>query len=118
MKFVRSFDYAFQGIRYCFRTQFNFRVQSTAACIAIAAGFLLHISPTEWLFIILCSTLVLILEMINTAIEQLCDLVTMEVHPLIKTIKDVSAAAVLLAAAASVATGLIIFLPKITDLLH
>jgi len=72
----------------------------------------------EWLFIILCSTLVLMLEMINTAIEQLCDLVTMEDHPLIKTIKDVSAAAVLLAAAASVATGLIIFLPKITDLLH
>ena len=61
--------------------------------------------------------LVLILELINTAIEHLCDIVTKEIHPAIKIIKDVSAAAVLLAAAGSVVTGLIIFTPKIIELL-
>lgn len=81
------------------------------------AGFILKISNTEWLFIIGCSMLVLALELINTAIEHLCDTITKDIHPTIKIIKDVSAAAVLVVAAGSVVGGLIIFLSKIIELL-
>jgi diacylglycerol kinase len=81
------------------------------------AGFIFKLSITEWLFIIACSMLVLSLELINTAMEHLCDMITNEIHPAIKIIKDVSAAAVFITAAGSVVTGIIIFLPKILVLL-
>jgi len=84
--------------------------------MAIIAGILLKISSTEWLFIVLCSMLVLMLELINTAVEYLCDTITTDFHPVIKIVKDISAAAVLISAAGSVITGLIIFLPKIIGL--
>jgi undecaprenol kinase/diacylglycerol kinase (ATP) len=79
------------------------------------AGCFFAINTTEWLFIIGCTMLVLSLELINTAIEHVCDTITTEIHPAIKIIKDASAAAVLLVAVGSVATGLIIFLPKILN---
>lgn len=112
-KFLRSFGHAWRGLQYCFTTQLNFRVHLIALALVIVAGFVLGISVTEWLFIIGCAMLVLALELINTAIEHLCDLVTKTIHPAIKIIKDVSAGAVLLAAAGSVITGCIIFIPKI-----
>src|SRR4051794_41119236 len=118
MKFVRSFGYAWQGIQYCYKTQLNFRVQLKVLTFAIIAGFALHISNVEWLFIVVCSVAVLTLELINTAIEHLCDTVTKDIHPSIKIIKDASAAAVLLGAAGSLVIGAIIFLPKIIGLLN
>ena len=117
MKLTRSFTYAWQGIRYCFKTQLNFRIHLTALLIVIGAGCIFKISNTEWLFIIGCSMLVLALELLNTAIEHLCDMVTKSIHPEIKIIKDVSADAVLLSAIGSVVTGCIIFFPKILELL-
>ncbi|MEO5888692.1 MAG: diacylglycerol kinase family protein [Ferruginibacter sp.] len=117
MKLMRSFVYAWQGIQYCFKTQLNFRIHLIVLTIVTIAGFYLKISRTEWLLIIGCSMLVLALELINTALEQLCDVVTKTIHPSIKIIKDTSAAAVLVCAAGSVITGILIFLPKITGLL-
>jgi len=60
--------------------------------------------------------LVLMLELVNTALEYLCDIVTTDFHPIVKIVKDIAAAAVLISAAGSVITGLIIFLPKIIAL--
>ena len=116
MKFFKSFTYAWQGIQYCFKTQMNFKVHLVLLFLVMIAGILLKISNIEWLFIIGCSALVLSLELINTAIEFLCDIVTKEIHPSIKIIKDLGAAAVLLTAAGSVIIGLVIFLPKIIAL--
>lgn len=81
--------------------------------LVMVLAVVFHISATEWLFVTGCCMLVLTMELLNTAIENLCDLVSGEYHPLIKIIKDVSAAAVLVTAAGSVVTGSIIFLPKI-----
>ncbi len=117
MKLVRSFGYAWQGILYCSKTQLNFRIHLGVMSIVIIGGFILNVSTTEWLFITGCSMLVLALELLNTAIEKLCDTISTEIQPKIKTIKDVSAAAVLLSAAGSVVTGIIIFFPKIMQLL-
>ena len=117
MKFIKSFGYAWQGILYCFKTQLNFRIHLLAMVVTIAAGFIFAISKTEWLFITGCCMMVLVTEMINTAMEKICDTITGDIHPVIKIIKDVAAGAVLISAAGSAVIGGIIFLPKIFDLL-
>jgi undecaprenol kinase/diacylglycerol kinase (ATP) len=114
---LKSFDYAFQGLKTFFLTQHNAWVHCLAALIAIVLSCILHISTTEWLFVILAIGLVFITEMLNTAIEFLCDAITLETHPQIKKTKDVSAAAVLLASVVAAIIGLIIFIPKLISLL-
>ena len=116
MRFIRSFFFAWQGIRHCFRTQFNFRFQVVAAIIVIMASTFFGISRTEWLFVTGASMMVLALELLNTAIETFCDRVTTKIDPSIKIIKDSSAAAVLFAAASSLIAGLIVFLPRLLAL--
>ncbi|MEO7768830.1 MAG: diacylglycerol kinase family protein [Ferruginibacter sp.] len=116
MKLIRSFGHAWHGIQHCFATQLNFRIHLFILLLVVITGFFLKITNTEWLFIVVCSMLVLALEMINTAIEQMCDSVTKNIHPAIRMIKDVSAGAVLVGAAGSAVTGFIIFLPRILHL--
>ena len=113
MKLIKSFGYALQGIKYCFKTQLNFRIHLLAIAVVVAAGFIFAISNTEWLFVVACFMAVLTAEMLNTAIEKLCDTVTKEQHPVMKIIKDTAAGAVLVGAAGSGVVAAIIFLPKI-----
>ncbi|MDB5276023.1 MAG: hypothetical protein JWR61_978 [Ferruginibacter sp.] len=117
MKLLRSFFYAGRGIKYCFQQEQNFRIHVLAIAVVLSAGFYFSISTTEWLFVTGCCTIVVAMEMLNTALEKMCDLVTKDFHPLIKCIKDVSAGAVLVCAAGSLITGTIIFVPKIIQLL-
>lgn len=115
--FLKSFVYAFQGIEFCIKHQQNFRFHSIAMLIAIVAGFWLHISQTEWWVVLLCCALVLTSEMINTAIEKLCDVVNPSHHPQIKIVKDVAAGAVLVVAIVAAICGAIIFIPKLCQIL-
>jgi diacylglycerol kinase len=117
MKLRRSFLYAARGIKYCFQHEQNFRIHVLAIAVVLSAGFYFSISATEWIFVTGCCTIVVAMEMLNTAMEKMCDLVTKDFHPLIKCIKDVSAGAVLVCAAGSLVTGAIIFVPKIIQLL-
>ncbi len=112
-KQLLSFTYAWNGIVYFLRYGYNARIQFAAAVLATVMGCILDLSRGEWIVVILCCTLVLSLEMINTSIEKVCDLITTEHNPLVKIIKDVAAGAVLLSAVASLLIGIIIFLPKI-----
>ena len=111
-----AFKNAFAGLAYFFTKERNGRVQLGAAIAAIAAAVILHASRTEWLVILLCIGAVLSLEMVNSAIEKLCDMVHSGYSPVIKIIKDVSAAAVLFASIISVVIACIIFIPKILSL--
>ncbi len=113
MKIIHSFYFAFNGIKLCFKSERNFRVHCIATIIVVTLGILFNISNTEWVMILLCIAFVLCLEIINTAIEKLCDVVQPEKHPMIKIIKDMSAAAVLIGAVISVIIGAIIFFPQI-----
>ena len=113
MKFIQSLQYALTGIATFFRNETNGQIQLCAAIIAVILGWVFQIDAMEWLVVVLCITVVLTLEMINTAIEKWCDVVHPGYHPQIKIIKDVAAGAVLLAAIGSVMAGAIIFLPKI-----
>jgi diacylglycerol kinase len=113
MERFRSFGFAFQGIAVFFKTQHNAWIHLLSALIAIAGGFYFRITGNEWCWIIAAISMVFITEMLNTAIEFLCDHITPVIHPQIKKVKDISAAAVFFAAIAALAIGLIVFLPKI-----
>ena len=76
-------------------------------------GIILKISRIEWIICIILFGFVISLELVNTAIENAVDLITQEINPKAKIIKDVSAGAVLVAAITAVIAGLIIFVPKI-----
>lgn len=110
---VESFGYAFAGLAYCFRTQRNFRLHIAIAFLAILMGMFLGLSTLEWAVIALLIVLVLAAEMVNTMVESLVDLVTVEYHPLAKVAKDVAAGVVLLTAIGAVVVGLLIFGPKL-----
>lgn len=113
MKTIRSFKYAAAGVYTFFRNECNGQVQLMAAVVAITLGFGLHITHLEWIVTLLCIAAVLSLEMINTAVEKLCNLVQPDYHPAVKIIKDISAGAVLLSAVVSLVIGIIIFLPRV-----
>lgn len=115
-----SFGYAFQGWAYVLRTQPNTWIHATASILVIALGIWLKISRLDWALLILTIAMVWTAEFFNTAVEAVVDLSTQEYHPLAKIAKDVSAAGVLITAAASILIGILIIGPglwlKITTL--
>ncbi len=114
---MKSFQYAASGILSALRSEPNLRFHVAIAVVVSVAGYFLHLSAMEWIALVLCVVLVLGFEVLNTAIEALCNHVTEEIHPAIKKVKDISAAAVLIVSGGSAITGLIIFLPKIIELI-
>jgi diacylglycerol kinase len=111
--FIEAITNAFNGMRYFFLHEINGMIQFAIAALAIALAVGLRIGTTEWILVVMCIGFVIGLEMLNTAIENLCNVVQKEYHPIIKIVKDVAAAAVMWAAITSVVIGLLIFLPKI-----
>lgn len=113
--FIKSFYYAYKGISYTFRTQPNFKVECLTAVLAAGLSWYLHISTMEWLWIIAVMGIVLMAELLNTAMETLVDLVSPGYDPKAGKVKDISAAVVLIAALLASLTGMIIFLPKLIN---
>jgi diacylglycerol kinase len=107
--FLKSFVYAVNGIWSGVADQLNLKVQIGVALLVIGAAYYYHISAMEWCVILLCIAVVLGLEMMNSAIESLVDLVTLERKPLAGRIKDIAAGAVLLVSVISVVIGVIVF---------
>ncbi|MGH7330332.1 MAG: diacylglycerol kinase family protein [Polyangiaceae bacterium] len=99
---------ALSGIAHAWRTQRNLRIQVACAVVALAFFAALHVSAVALGLIALVVTLVLALEVLNTAMEALVDLVSPEIHPLAKAAKDAAAGAVLIAALGSLAVGAIV----------
>lgn len=114
---LAGFRYAFNGLKILIKEEHNARIHIFAACFVLIAGLILKISRAEWMAIIFCIGLVIALELVNSAIENTADLISMERNETIKKIKDLSAGAVLIAAIASAVIGLIIFAPKVFNLL-
>lgn len=113
---LKSFSFAFNGIRILWKEEPNFRIHAVAAFMVLILGFLFRISVYEWLAVIVVIGLVFTAEIINTSIENLADFVSPGMDDRIKKIKDIAAAGVLFAATTAVIVGLIIFLPKIIRL--
>jgi diacylglycerol kinase (ATP) len=110
-KRAKSFHFAFNGFYQFFATQHNAVIHAAATGLVVALSLLVKLPLSKFLFVITAIGLVWIAELFNTAIEQLCDMVCPRQHPQIKFIKDVSAAAVLVAALMAVITACIIFIP-------
>jgi diacylglycerol kinase len=114
---LKSFSYAGDGFRALFRTEHNAWIHFTLTVAAGAAGVVLGISKEEWLALIIVFGLVWMAELFNTCLEKVMDFLTEERHPQIKIIKDLAAAAVLTAAIVAFLVGLLIFIPRLLDML-
>ena len=112
-KLIKSFGYAFSGVAYAFKTQLNFKIHSLALVLVGLLGWYVDLSVQDWIYIIIVTGIVIMAELFNTALEVLVDLVSPAYHGKAKIVKDVAAAAVLLAAILAVAVGLVIFIPKL-----
>lgn len=110
---IKSFGFAFDGLRTAVLKGRNFRIQIAAGLIACILGLILKLSSEEWLDLVIVIFLVLILELVNTSIEALVDLTSPEIQEKAKLAKDVAAATVLVASIGSVIVGALIFLPKL-----
>lgn len=110
---IKSFKYAFHGLKLFFILDHNGRVHLFAAIVAIALSFYLKLSALEWIAILGVISAVIVAEILNSAIEKLADMVSPDFHPKIKIVKDLAAAAVLVAAFLALAVGAIIFIPKL-----
>jgi diacylglycerol kinase len=111
-KFLKGFGYAFCGLAYAFKTQLNFKIHCLVGIIVILLGLYTNLRWAEWLWILFAIAIVIIVELLNTAIEVLVDLISPHQHPKAGAIKDLSAAAVLVSALLALAIGLFIFVPK------
>ncbi len=112
-KRARSFQFAFSGLYQFFSTQHNALIHAVATVVVVAFSWAIHLPLQKFLFVAIGIGLVWMAELFNTAIEQLCDMVCPEQHPTIKVIKDLSAAAVLVAALVAVIIAFIIFIPAL-----
>ncbi|WP_052112958.1 MULTISPECIES: diacylglycerol kinase [Clostridium] len=112
-KIIDSFNYAIEGIIYAVRTQRNMRIHLAATLVVLSLCFFYDLSRLELLILTITITMVLVGEMINTAIEFAIDATTNYYHPLAKLAKNVAAGAVLITAINAVLVGYIIFLDRL-----
>lgn len=108
---LKTFKYAFQGLKTFFRYDRKATIHLTAAILAVSTGFLLSITRSEWIFISFAIGFVFVCEIINTAIENLVDIVSPDFSVQAGRIKDLMAGAVLISSLTSLAIGLFVYLP-------
>jgi diacylglycerol kinase len=112
-KRLMSFKHAFNGLKILLREEHNSRIHVFATVVVIILGSIFDLNTYEWIAIIFSIGLVIISEIINTAIENISDFISPEKNEKIKKIKDLSAAAVLVSAITAFLIGFMVFIPKI-----
>ena len=110
---IKTFLFAFNGIIAFFRSERKSYIHLTAALVAVALGWYFHISLTEWMFVSVAIGMVFITELFNTIAELMADLIHPETHKKVGDLKDMAAAAVLIASIVALIIGLIVFVPEI-----
>lgn len=116
-RLCKSFSYAFNGFKRVYIEEPNMKVHTLAAMMVIILGFLLKVSKLEWIFLVFAIGLVIGAEVLNTSIENLVDLATEEFHKKAMIAKDTAAAYVMVLSITAAIIGLIIFVPKIVEVL-
>ncbi|MBY0145719.1 diacylglycerol kinase family protein [Neobacillus niacini] len=114
----KSFAFAITGIKTALWSERNMRIHFVVSVLVILCAVFFSISKIEWLFILIAIGGIFSLELINTAIERVVDLITVEYHPLAKQAKDVAAGAVFIYAIMAVIIGILVFLPHVLNLLN
>ncbi|MCL8208963.1 MAG: diacylglycerol kinase family protein [Actinomycetia bacterium] len=113
---AESFRFAFAGLAYAFRTQRNMRWHTVFAALAVVLGTVLRLPAADFVLVLAAIVVVMVAEMVNTAVEAVVDIVSPGMHPLARVAKDVAAGAVLLAAAGALALGIWVFGPRLAQL--
>ena len=108
---------ALNGVALTWESELTMRVHLLAAVVVSGLGVWVELSTTEWAILFSLYGLIMGLELVNSAIEALCNYIQPEDHPAIKRTKDIAAGAVLLASVFAVATAVVLFYPKIASLL-
>lgn len=108
---AKAFAYAFAGLIYAFKIGHAIWIQSAIAAVVILFGFYLHITMNDWRWIALAIALVWTTEIMNTAVESVCDALHPDHHPMIGIAKDAAAGAVLMAAIGAAMIGALTFWP-------
>ncbi len=116
-RLIHSFQYAFSGIVEAYKAEQNLKIHTVIAIFVILFGFVFHISYYEFLICLVLIGLVLMAEFFNTALEYVVDFISPEIHPLAKAIKDTASAGVLMMAIISFIVGIVIFLPKMIEVI-
>ena len=115
-KRLKSFTYAFAGLKVLFKEEHNAWIHLFATLCVIVAGILFKISLLEWVAVAFAIGLVFSFEIMNTSVENIADFICPERDDRIKRIKDLAAAAVLVSAITAAVVGLLVFVPKILEL--
>lgn len=108
---LKSFSYAGQGIWFALKSQHNAWIHLVATLLVCAAGWALHISTQDWRWLWVAICLVWFAELMNTAFEYLCDVISPEFHISVKRAKDIAAGAVLVCAVTAALIGVSVFSP-------
>lgn len=111
LKRLKSFKYAFNGIRVLYMYEHNFRIHTIAALLVVSLGYYLEITRIDWALLVFAIAFVFVTEALNTAIESTCDAVTLEFRPSLKIAKDVAAGAVLFASITAVIIAALVLKP-------
>jgi len=116
--FKESFNYALEGIKTGVSNERNLKIDIFMAILVVILGIIFKISTIEWIILVVLIGLVISLELVNTAIEEVVNLLSPDKQIHAKKAKDIAAGAVLVIATSSLIAGLIIFLPKIIEVLR
>ena len=117
MKIIKSFSFAIEGLKTAFKQEVNFKVHTFVTLAVIIAALFLQFNTTEWIILLLTIAFVVVLELINTSIEAVVNLVEPEIKEQAKIAKDVSAASVMISAITAIVVGVLLFTPKLIALL-
>lgn len=112
----KSFKYAFNGLKYVYKSEQNFRIQILVALVIIIFGLFFGIRVQEWIVVLMLIALILILEILNTVLETFIDILKPKIHHYVQIVKDLMAGMVLLASLIAIVVGVLIFYPYINKL--
>ncbi|MFC1678105.1 diacylglycerol kinase [Patescibacteria group bacterium] len=112
-RLFKSFKYALKGLIKTFKEEQNLQIQSTIGALVLLAAWYFGVSRTEWIVLVFIIGVVVLMELANSAVERITDVLKPRINGYVKEIKDIMAAAVMLASIISVIIGLIIFWPYI-----
>ena len=112
---VKSFIYAWRGLAKAVREEQNLKIQLLSALIVFVLAWYFKIRQWEWVVIILIINLVILMELANSAIERITDVLKPRINGYVKEIKDIMAAAVLVASIAAAVIGALVFWPYLLN---
>ncbi|MDD4035883.1 MAG: diacylglycerol kinase family protein [Bacilli bacterium] len=116
-RFLNSFKFSFDGLAYAYTHEQSMVLHFGITILVVVSGIVLKITTIEWLFLLLFIGLIFATELINTSIEAAIDLISPKIHPLAKIAKDTASAAVFALSVIAFIGGMVIFLPKVIEML-